>query len=457
MNRKQALQEKYRLFIAENPFIPIEPTPKQLEFLMSDKREVLFGGAGGGGKSIALLAAASMYMMIPGYSAIIFRLSHADLAREGALKSVSMEWLSGLAEWGEREFAWHVPGGGTLAFGYLDAERDRYSYASAAYQFIGFDESSQIEPGAYLYMHARLRRRKGVSVPLRIWSASNPGGRAHNFVRERFITNPTKDRAFIPASLWDNPHLDQEQYVAALNELDPVTKARILHGDWEASEVGMFHVDDLLMVDPPEVPQDLRYVRFWDLAASTPKRGRDPDYTVGLKTGTKDGQFWITDMKRVRKPPGEVEALILDTAQEDGTGVAIRMEEEGGASGKTVTNHYAKKLAGYDFKGVRSTGNKADRARPLAAAIANGLVYLVRRHWTKDLLEEFSGFPTASLHDDTVDSSSGAFNELAAGNPYYPSEMTEGQYEGEMEWQNQLDEFRSDHGFGGLYDRDMGF
>ena len=62
--------------------------------------------------------------------------------------------------------------------------------------------------------------------------------------------------------------------------------------------------------------------------------------------------------------------------------------------------------------GIRSTGDKVTRARPLAAAIANGNVRVVRGTWLTDWLDEFSSFPEACPHDDQVDSATGAFSFL---------------------------------------------
>lgn len=46
-----------------NRYIPIWPTPKQAAFMAPlAQLEALYGGAGGGGKSVALLAAALMYV-----------------------------------------------------------------------------------------------------------------------------------------------------------------------------------------------------------------------------------------------------------------------------------------------------------------------------------------------------------------------------------------------------------
>jgi predicted phage terminase large subunit-like protein len=59
-------------------------------------------------------------------------------------------------------------------------------------------------------------------------------------VRARFISEPTDERAFIPARLDDNPHLDREAYLRSLAELDPLTRAQLLAGDWNAIAGGRF-------------------------------------------------------------------------------------------------------------------------------------------------------------------------------------------------------------------------
>ena len=70
-----------------------------------------------------------------------------------------------------------------------------------------------------------------------------------------------------------------------------------------------------------------------------------------------------------------------------------------------VIDHYARHvLQGRDFRGVRSGKNKTERARPLAAAISNGLVSLRNEApWVRDLVNEMRSFPLGT-HDDQVDS-----------------------------------------------------
>ena len=120
-----------------NKYIPFNPTPKQRAFLlMNDSKEILYGGAAGGGKSVAQLMAALQFVDIPGYSAILFRKTYADLSLPGALIDMSKQWLMPFVEtkevkWSEKEKQYTFPSGATLNFGYLESENDCYRYQGA--------------------------------------------------------------------------------------------------------------------------------------------------------------------------------------------------------------------------------------------------------------------------------------------------------------------------------------
>lgn len=240
-------------------WIPHKPTPKQHAFLLLDgMREVFYGGAAGGGKSDALLMAALQYVDVPGYSAIIFRKTFADLALPGAIMDRARAWIGDTAKWDDKRHTYTFPSGARLAFGYLKSENDKYRYQSAEFQFIAFDELTQFNDRAYRYLFSRLRRLAGAQVPLRMRSASNPGGIGHEFVYNRFVhaSGRRPGRVFIPAKLQDNPHLDQAEYVRSLQELDDITRQQLLDGVWILDPAGRpflrawyrgknrYHIDD---------------------------------------------------------------------------------------------------------------------------------------------------------------------------------------------------------------------
>jgi predicted phage terminase large subunit-like protein len=184
-------------------------------------------------------------------------------------------------------------------------------------------------------------------------------------------------------------------------------------GDWEADRAGnMFQKGWFKIVRPGEVPRFERACRYWDLAASTPKAGADPDYTVGALVGIKDGIYWVADLVRLRGTPKMVEETVAATAKRDGITVMIRMEQEPGAAGLSLADHYARNVVpGYNFSPVRISGDKVARAGPFSAAAERGHVYVVEARWNQPFFDELEAFPEGD-HDDQVDAVSGAIEAL---------------------------------------------
>jgi len=411
-------------------YIPYEPTPKQRAFLlMTDTKEILYGGAAGGGKSVAQLMAALQYVDIPGYSAILFRKTYADLSLPNALIDMSKQWLmpyvnSKEVHWSEKDKKYTFPSGASLSFGYLEHADDCYRYQGAEFQYIGMDEVTHIDPSNYRYLFSRLRRPKGLDVPLRFRATANPGGEFGEYYYSRFfVEGAEKGRIFIPAGLDDNPHLDQEAYKESLEELDPIERERLLNGNWEIKGEGdMLSRHWFQIVPAHEVPVGAQRVRYWDLAATDPKKRKqkkkksrsgmhDPDFTVGFKLAKYQGIYWIEDIFHEQLSPHDTEMAIKRTAQQDGYSCAIRMEQEPGSSGAITIDKYQREvLSGYNFMGVVSSGSKVERARGASAAAEAGLVNISDK--CRNILEFFDEadlFPYG-IHDDIIDGFSGAFS-----------------------------------------------
>jgi predicted phage terminase large subunit-like protein len=401
-----------RQTVVENQWIPQQPTVKQAVFLALPNLEAFYGGAAGGGKSSALLMAALQFVDTPGYAALILRRTYADLALPGALMDRAQQWLGiTAARWSGQEHTWTFPSGATVTFGYCENASDIYRYQGSEFQTICFDELTQFTEAQYRYLFSRARRLQGVNLPLRIRAASNPGGVGHDWVKQRFlIEGKEAGRVFIPASLPDNPHLDQGEYRRSLSVLDPITRAQLLDGNWTARQAGgLFRREWFPIVDA--VPADLRPVRFWDLAATEANKG-DPDYTAGALVGMKDGRYYILDMRRMRGTPAQVEALLRQTAELDGRAVPIHIEQEGGASGKIALDVFQRRvLVGWAVYAQTVTKKKVERAAPVSSAAEAGNVMLKRGAWIGAFLDEAEAFPQGA-HDDQVDAVSGAFAQL---------------------------------------------
>ena len=401
-------------------YIPHRPFPKQSAFLLLPHNEAFYGGAAGGGKSDALLMAALQYVDVPGYSAILFRRTYAELSLAGALMFRAKEWLNpyvekGEVKWSEKDKMFTFPSGATLAFGYLESNKDKFRYQSAEFQFIGFDELTHFKRDQYTYLFNRLRRSKDMPVPLRMRAASNPGNEGHQWVKQRFLVEgPENGRIFIPATLEDNKYLDREEYEESLKELDPVTRAQLLKGDWEIDQEGeMFKEHWFEIADGS--PSRARRVRYWDLAATDEgaPTGKDAAYTVGVRIAEKNGEYYIEDIRRAKLDPGDVERLVKQTAKLDGKNTIIRMEQEPGSAGKNTISHYRRNvLPEYDFDGDKVTGSKILRANPFSSAAKRGDIYLVQGSWNRDFLDEAKSFPEGQ-YKDQIDAASGAYSHIS--------------------------------------------
>lgn len=168
---------------------------------------------------------------------------------------------------------------------------------------------------------------------------------------------------------------------------------------------GMFQRDDFMILD--SMPEIVTMVRGWDLAAT--KKG---DWTAGVKLGlTVDNEVVFMDRVTIRGTPGEVRRLMRDTAEKDGHQVMQSVPQDPGQAGKAQVAQIAADLHGYDVRFSTESGQKEDRARPLAAQCEAGNVRLMRAAWNDNLLAEYCLFPGA-LHDDMVDAGSRAYHEI---------------------------------------------
>lgn len=177
---------------------------------------------------------ALMYVDHPDGSALLFRRHYTDLTRSGALLDRAHDWLGPTAAvWNDNRKTWTFPSGATLEFGYMAGPRDHERYQGAEWPTVGFDELTQFEEFQYRYMFSRQSVAPGSPIPLRMLSASNPGGVGHDWVFERMIVNGQPPRRFfMPAWLEDNPYVDQAAYDESLAELDPLTRDQLRRGLW---------------------------------------------------------------------------------------------------------------------------------------------------------------------------------------------------------------------------------
>jgi predicted phage terminase large subunit-like protein len=161
------------------------------------------------------------------------------------------------------------------------------------------------------------------------------------------------------------------------------------------------------------IPSGCTFVRYWDLASG---ESENNDRTVGvLMARSQAGYYYVVDVVRGRWSAKDRNNTILQTAALDKQQyghVKIAIEQPPGLS-KEPTDDLVRQLAGYVVHADRVTKDKESRAQPLQAQAEAGNVKILDAKWNKPYLDVLCDFPTGK-HDDDVDGTSGAFNQLAA-------------------------------------------
>jgi predicted phage terminase large subunit-like protein len=442
--------------------IEIKPQPgRQTQFLASPADITIYGGAAGGGKTWALLMEPVRHIKNGEFGAVIFRRSYPEITREGGMWDESMRIYPLLGARGTKDdLRYTFPKGSHITFAHLQHDLTVYDWRGAQIPLLEFDQLETFMEQQFFYMLSRNRSTCGVKPYVRATANPEPGwlanflawwiaedgyadlsraGAMRWFVRVgetiHWADSPDELRAqfpdlsanqpqsvtFIPATIYDNPILMQRDpgYLGRLQALPFVDRERLLGdakrgGNWKikptAGKVfnrGWFEIIDVLPAGP------IRIVRGWDLAATEKELKKDdPDFTAGVKMAKIGDLYIVLDCKAEQMEPARTDTLLKNTASQDGCLVAVRWEMEGGASGKRDNRYIATLLAGYDARGARPYSDKITRAKPLAAQALAGNVKLLRGAWNEAWLEHMHNQPEWP-HDDIMDASSIAFNELA--------------------------------------------
>jgi hypothetical protein len=231
----------------QNTNIIWKPTPKQLEFLKAGAIfEVAYLGGAGSGKSSVLLIDACRQMMYEDAKAVVFRRTTRELRQ---LIDYSQQIYKKLgAKWNQHQSFWQFPSGGKIFFSHMETVNDKFQHDGQEYSAgVFFDEITSFEEEQYLYLHSRCRSTNPKLIP-RVRCTGTPVGKYVDWVRKRFVEpgayniyeepNTGLKRLFIPATLDDNPHLQQndKMYEQRLKMQGDKIYAALRYGDWSKIE-----------------------------------------------------------------------------------------------------------------------------------------------------------------------------------------------------------------------------
>ena len=382
---------KYRVdfksTVIDNPYIPHKPFLNQVHFLTHPSEELLYGGQAGGGKSDALLMAALQYVTEPNYSALILRKTYQDLSQPNAIMDRANKWLSTHDElhWNSNTKTWSFPSGATLSFGYLNHNNDLDQYQGSELQFVGFDELTQFPENQYTYLHSRLRKLEDSDVPIRMRAGTNPGGRGHDWVKDRFIKDDAPN-PFIASSYLDNVYLDREQYGHQLDKLDELTKLQLKFGDWDAV------LKEGLLITRDKLNKALISYNnvYWKWQPVFSAIGIDPASTGSDKFAKSclvyfnNGKHVLVDLDATPSafPEERLKNFIIRNSKWNP--YVVNFEQEPGSDSTYALKHWQNILKdlvrknGIIVKKTQSSNSKYNRARPTANLIRQNRLFFDR-------------------------------------------------------------------------------
>lgn len=437
--------------------LEIRPQKGPQEAFLSTPADIaIYGGAAGGGKSFAILLEPIRHLRNGKFGAVIFRRQSTDITKEGALWDESQEiYRAAGGESREGKLDWSFPSGASISFGHLEHETSIYNWHGAQIPLLAFDELTHFTRKQFWYMLTRNRSTCGIRPYIRASCNPDPdsfvaelvawyidqdtgyaiderSGIIRYFVKlgddliwgekPEQIMERHKDVAlahiksftFIGSKVNDNKILLEKDpsYIGNLMAQSAVDRERLLKGNWKIRPAAGLYFQRSYFEIVEAVPANARRVRCWDLAATAADEGQTPDWTVGMRMSRDtQGIFYIEHIERLQASPEKVERTIVNTATSDGVPVAIRIPQDPGQAGKMQAQYLTRKLAGFNVRTQRVTGDKVTRASPASAQAEAGNIKIVRGAWNEAFFNEAENFPGKGK-DDQIDALSDCIDEL---------------------------------------------
>lgn len=484
-------------------------SPKQEQMLSNDAQILVIGGAMGSGKTYLQQLIGLRYIDDPNTTIVTFRRTMDEIKGQGGVWDTAEDIYMSLhpayrPKPTRSALKFEFPSGATSVYKGMELVKDAKKNQGLQFTLCNFDEGTLFEWEQIEYLFQRMRSAS--KYKSRIIISTNPDpdhkiaelidwyldeegypdpekcGVLRYFIRKNgdFEWGDSREEvglkfgipedkwessilsfSFIGATIYDNPVLRETnpEYESFLEGMNPVDKARNLHGNWYARASGtqlwkrewVRGEEGERVKRLSDVPTDAIRYRAWDKAYKD-KTVNNPavDFTAASPQILKssDGFYYLLgnysdecydpeeEVKsprdriygRFRELAGARDLKILHQSLHDGNDCNVVLTKDNGAG---VTDHTftVTRLIenGIIVKEDKASGNTPDKKlmdfQPFCNACSNHVVYIVEESfpnkatleaWYKEL-ENFDPAKgsTSARKDDWVDATSSAFNKAA--------------------------------------------
>lgn len=480
-----------KLIEGKDYIVPKPESKKQEMILNNDAQVLVIGGAMGGGKTYLQQLIALRYIDDPNTRIVTFRRTTSEITGQGGVYETAKDIYENLhpkirPRFVDGKLKAIFPSGATCVYKHMQHVEDRKKNQGLQFTICNFDEGTLFEWIQIEYMFQRMRSKS--KYKSRIIISTNPDpdheiaklvnwyldeegfpdpekeGVIRYFIRRNgeFEWGATREElgekfnipkehwdsrilsfSFIGCTIYDNPpNMEANpEYLAFLEGMPEVDKARNLYGNWYARPEGANYFKRDWLKKSNTLPLKAKIVRAWDKAGTEPSDvNKYPDFTASVQMyKDRDGNYYIAgnycpsnfdktdpDIKgRFRRRAGDRDKIILDQARYDGNDCYVILPQDPGSAGIMEFQESAKKLIEEGFvvkkDPMPSSRSKLVRFTPFASACENGLVTIIENtfdsktleHFYKEL-ESFDGErSTSARKDDLVDATASAFNYLS--------------------------------------------
>lgn len=435
--------------IYNNPYLKsIQPYTKQLIPIIEcfkperDKQvnSILVGAGGYGGKTVLGSMLAVQYLpenlKDDKYSCLVTRRNYAELIDTNSIWENLSEWCTDTTYLKDNDVCTVIksptpriiaPNGNTIYFKAFDRTDKKGKFKSASYDRIINDEASELPEGILQFQYRSMRNTSW--IPRSIINLSNPGGESTEYLVNEYVDGPNH---YVALDWRDNPHIDREAYKQSLLKLDYIDQQYQMYGNWHyrpaaGDLINRDELQDSYLVDTYLTDNHL-YPHMSAIAVDLAGTGRDrfvATHLILLQNGLiiREDSISISDSYPEDRLYNFVEekckkyyTQYLDFEREPGSD-SVYSKRYWQDIMKPLTNNY-----GLIVSDVRPFGSKYNRARPVAKAIRDGRLKLLR-HLETDTMKDglFDQFINVSPNldemkkqksPDELDSFGYAFNRL---------------------------------------------